>query len=192
MWRVSSTADVLSCVEFLHCKHADVYTQLQVMQHCGETCLEELVVITIKLHNGWNRLELMSHWQPEQLVKFPVRSKVVAASTAVDPAYVVYWLTLSLSLQVCGLRVLTAMIWMYVLLKRVPLLQSSAPYPSNFLEIRSLPPQARRKLPLDLCFDWDALKLMINSDLHLSYCCLISRLCPAHTFIALQHRCSLV
>ncbi len=87
------------------------------MQHCGETCLQELAVITIKLHNGCNRLELMSHWQPEQLVKFLVRSNVLAASTDVVPAYVVYCFTLSLSLQVCGLRALTAMIWMYVLLK---------------------------------------------------------------------------
>jgi len=67
------------------------------MQHCGETCLQELVVITIKLHNGCNRLELMSHWQPEQLVKFLVRSKVVAASTDMDPAYVVCWFTLGTS-----------------------------------------------------------------------------------------------
>ncbi len=59
------------------------------MQHCGETCLEELVVITIKLHNGCNRLELMSHWQPELRVKFLVRSTVVTASTHVYQAYVV-------------------------------------------------------------------------------------------------------
>ncbi len=97
MWKVSPTAEVFSCVEFSHCNHADVCTWLQVMQHCGETCLQELVVITIKLHNGCNRLELMSHWQPEQLVKFLVRSKVVAASTDMDPAYVVCWFTLGTS-----------------------------------------------------------------------------------------------
>jgi len=62
------------------------------MQHCGEICWEELVVTTIKLHNGCNRLEPMSHWQPEQHVKYLVRSKDVTASTDLDPAYVVYWL----------------------------------------------------------------------------------------------------
>ncbi len=161
------------------------------MQHCGETCLQELAVITIKLHNGCNRLELMSHWQPEQLVKFLVRSNVLAASTDVVPAYVVYCFTLSLSLQVCGLRALTAMIWMYVLLKPVPLLHSSAPYLSNSSEIRSLPLQARRKLPLDFwCYDWDALMLIKNSDWHPSYCCLTLHLCPAQTCIIQQHRCS--
>ncbi len=117
------------------------------MQHFGEICLDELVVTTIKLHNGCNRLEPMSHWQPEQLVEYLVRSKVVAASTDVDPAYVVSWFIFSLSLQVCDLRVLIAMIWMYVLLKPVPLLHFSAPSPSNSSEIRSLPQQARRKLP---------------------------------------------